>query len=200
MNNRFDERNRHESAGNLARSIKPCVRLHTLCAGLALLVALPVTICSGDTSDRSSDRVAITGTSDWSIVPAAIVPPYVFNGTDGDFYIRHLPLVGRISLSGRGVSIEGKISADFNAELDATFSGPLWAPVVITGTINGSKTVLFDGNATGNTVGLVSVGVIKLDGRGPFEGARLVLEFTEIGPGNTDTYNLRGVLVQCCGH
>ena len=76
---------------------------------------------------------------------------------------------GKISSSGGGVSIEGKFSADFNAELDATFTGPLWAPVTITGTVNGSKTLLFEGNATGNTVGLVSAGVIKLEGRGPYQ-------------------------------
>ena len=106
----------------------------------------------------------VTGNSDWSIVPAAIAPPFVFNGTDGDIYIRHLPLVGRITLAGRGVSIQGKISADFNAELDATFTGPVWAPVTITGTVNGSKVILFEGNASGNTVGLVSTATIKLSG------------------------------------
>ena len=109
----------------------------------ALLVGLSG-ICSADDSpDRAPGRVAVTGNSDWSIVPAALTPQFVFIGTDGDFYIRHLPLVGNISLTGRSVSIEGKISADFNAELDPTFSGPVWAPVTITGRINGTKTLLF---------------------------------------------------------
>jgi hypothetical protein len=161
----------------------------------ALLVGLSGISSADDSPDRAPGRVAVTGNSDWSIVPAALTPQFVFIGTDGDFYIRHLPLVGKISLTGRSVSIEGKISADFNAELDSTFSGPVWAPVTITGTINGTKTLLFEGNATGTTVGLVSTGVIKLAGRGPYEGSKLEFEFTEIGPGNTDTYTLKGALI-----
>jgi hypothetical protein len=163
--------------------------------GLALLITLPVIISAADPADHIPPGIAVTGNSDWTIVPASLTPPFVFIGTDGDFYVRHLPLVGRISLAGRNASIEGKISADFNAELDANFSGPVWAPVTLTATINGSKTLIFEGNATGDTVGLVSTGIIKLAGRGPYEGAKLEFQFTEIGPGNTDTYNLKGTLI-----
>src|SRR5262245_12101639 len=195
MNNKFDELTK-----NLAQSVTRRGAVTTFGASLVLLVGLSLSAPAGDTPDRSPGRTEVTGSSDWSIVPAALAPPFVFVGTDGDFYVRHLPLVGRISLTGRGVSIDGKISADFNAELDSTFSGPVWAPVTITATIGGNKTVLFEGNASGTTVGLVSAGVIKLDGRGPYKGARLQLEFTEIGPGNTDTYNLKGILIQGAGH
>jgi hypothetical protein len=190
MNHPFDELTK-----SITQTVTRPVVLKKIGFSFALIVALSVLVLADDAPDRSPGRIAMAGNSDWSIVPAALTPQFVFNGTDGDFYIRHLPLVGKISLAGRGVSIEGKISADFNAELDSTFSGPLWAPVTITGTIDGSKTLLFEGNATGTTVELVSAGAIKLDGRGPYEGTRLEIEFTEIGPGNTDTYNLKGALI-----
>jgi len=168
--------------------------------GLAFLVALPVFLSAGDAPTPTPPGIAVAGNSDWSIVPAALAPPFLLIGTDGEYYFRHLPLVGRITLVGRDVAIEGKISADFNAELDATFSGPVWAPVTITAAIDGRKAVIFEGNATGDTVGLVSAGVIKLDGRGPYEGAWLEFRFAEIGPGNTDTYSLEGFLVPGGSH
>jgi hypothetical protein len=197
MNNPFDE---------LTKSrVQPVARRGALkrlgvCVGLALLVTVPVFISAGDTPNPQSARIAVTGNSDWSIVPASLTPPFLLIGTDGDFYVRHLPLVGRITLAGRDASIAGKISADFNAELDATFSGPVWGPVTITATVNGSRSVIFEGNASGTTVGLVSVGVMKLDGRGPYEGAKLEINFTEIGPGNTDTYSLEGTLIPSNAH
>jgi hypothetical protein len=168
--------------------------------GLALVVTLTVFVAPGDTPGGNPGGIAVTGNSDWSIVPAAIAPPFVFNGTDGEIYIRHLPLVGRITLAGRAISIQGKISADFNADLDGTYTGPLWSPVTITANDGGSKTVIFEGSALGNTVGLVSTATIKLNGRGPYAGARLELELTEIGPGNTDTYTLKGSLINGSGN
>jgi len=192
MNNKFDELTKGLAKSVTRRSV---LKKFGVSFGLALLVAVPLIMSGVDTPARSPGRIPVTGNFDWSIVPANLAPPFVFVGNDGDFYVRHLPLVGKISIAGRDVSIEGKISADFNAELDATFTGPVWAPVTITGTVNGSKTLLFEGNGTGNTVGLVSTGVIKLDGRGPYEGTRLEFAFTEIGPGNTDTYSLNGALI-----
>lgn len=192
MNHKFNQFTKSMAQSVTRRS---ALKIFGLGLGLALLVTVPAFISAGDTPNSSPPGIAVTGNSDWSIVPASLTPPFLLIGTDGDFYIRHLPLVGKITLAGRGVSIEGKLSADFNAELDATFTGPLWAPVTMTATVNGSKTVIFEGNASGTTVGLVSVGVIKLDGRGPYEGAKLEFKFTEIGPGNTDTYSLEGTLV-----
>ena len=194
MNNKFGE-----LIKTLAQSVTRFAALKKFGVSLALLVGLSVTISAQDGANRAPPGIAVTGNFGWSIVPAVLTPPFVFIGTDGDFYVRHLPLVGKLSLAGRDVSIKGKISADFNGELDATFSGPVWAQVTITGTINGSKTLLFEGNATGTTVGLLSAGTIKLDGRGPFEGDRLELQFTEIGPGNTDTYDLKGTLIRRAG-
>lgn len=179
-----------------AQSVTRRAALKKFALTLALLVGLAGAMCAQDATNRTPLGITVTGKSDWSIVPAAIVPPFVFVGTDGDFCIRHLSLVGKITLAGRDVLIEGKISADFNGDLDATYSGPLWASVTITGAINGTKTLLFEGNATGTTVGLLSVATIKLEGRGPFEGDRLELQLTEIGPSNTDTYDLKGTLIQ----
>jgi len=167
---------------------------------VAWLVTHPVFLSAADAPIGSPVGIAVTGNSDWSIVPANLTPQFVFDGIDGDLYVRHLPLVGRITLAGRSVSIQGRISADFNGDLDATYSGPLWAPVTITATADGSKAVIFEGNAIGSTVGLVSTGTIKLSGRGPYEGAKLQLEFTEIGPGNTDTYTLKGTLIPASGN
>ncbi|HEX5222609.1 MAG TPA: hypothetical protein VFZ59_23845 [Verrucomicrobiae bacterium] len=173
----------------------------TLKLGLfALLAALLPVIFAQDSPDRSPGRVEVTGNFDWSIVPANLIPPFVLVGTDGEFYVRHLPLVGKITLTGRSVSIEGKISADFNGELDATFTGPVWAAVTITGTVDGKKVLLFEGNATGDTVALVSTGKITLNGRGPYEGSKLEMEFTENGPGNTDTYSFTGALIPAPAH
>jgi hypothetical protein len=160
MSNKFDELTK-----SMAKSVTRRAALKKFGLGLALLVGFSVALSAQDATNHTPPGITVTGKSDWTIVPANVVPPFVFVGTDGDFYIRHLPLVGQITLAGRNVSIVGKISADFNAELDATFSGPLWAQVTITGTINGSKTLLFEGNATGNTVGLVSVATIKLEGQ-----------------------------------
>ena len=193
MNNKFDELTK-----NMAQSVTRRSALKKF--GLALLLALPVFISPGNTPDPSPPGITVTGNFDWSIVPAALTPQFVFNGTDGELYIRHLPLVGRITLAGREVSIQGKISADFNGDLDGTFSGPVWAPVTITATVNGTSTVIFEGNALGSTVALVSTGTVKLSGRGPYKGASLEFEFTEIGPGNTDTYTLKGTLIQGSGN
>ena len=109
--------------------------------------------------------------------------------------MRHMPLVGALRLTGNRVLIDSKISADFNSELDSTFSGPLWGEVTMTAVIGGVNTLIFKGQAEGNTVALVSVGKMKLIGRGPYEGATLNLTFDEIGPGNTDVYNWKGRLL-----
>ena len=182
----------------MVRSANRRTVMKTFGLGLVLSMALSISVLAQNTQGQDQSKISVTGHSDWTIVPANL-PPFVFVGTDTNYYVRHLPLVGRITLTGRGVSIDGKISADFNAELDTTYSGPVWAPVTITATIDGKKVILFEGNAFGDTVALVSVGVIKLEGRGPYQGARLQFDFTEIGPGNTDTYDLKGFLIPAAG-
>lgn len=163
---------------------------------LALIAILPGTVSAHNDRDHGPNRIAVTGGSDWSIIPVTLTPPFFFAPQgDDSVYIRNMPLVGRISLTGRHFALEGRISATLNGELDSTFSGPLWASITLTTTIDGVKTIIFEGNGSGPTVGLISTGVIKLEGRGPYQGSILDLEFAEIGD-NTDTYTLKGLLVQ----
>ena len=191
-----------ELTRKFAKSVmrRPALKTVSIAFSLALLVAVPVITLAEDTPARSPGRTEVTGNFDWSIVPANLVPPFVMVGTNAEYYVRHLPLVGKITLTGRGVLFDGTISADFNGELDATFTGPVWAPVTVTGTVDGKKVLLFEGNATGDTVALVSTGTIKLNGRGPYEGFKLEIQFTELGPGNTDTYSFQGALIPGPAH
>jgi len=160
---------------------------------LALLVSLPGLLSAND--NPVPRKAAVTGVGGWNVVPANFIPQFLFGGTDGDTHIRHMPLVGDLSLTGDGVALNGKLTVDLNGELDATFSGPLWGEMTMTAKVDGVKTLIFVGRATADTVGLVTVGKIKLHGLGPYEGATLDLTFEEIGPGNTDTYNFKGYLL-----
>lgn len=181
----------NELIKNAPQSISRRVALTAFSLSVALLVGLSFVVSAQDAP--SPNKTSLSGTSDWSIVSASFAPQFIFNGTDGLIYARHMPLVGRISLTGGDVSIQGRISADFNAELDGTFSGPVWASVTITATNNGTRTIIFEGPASGNTVGLVSNGTMKLEGRGPFEGQRMELAFSEYA---LDQYNLTAVLIK----
>jgi hypothetical protein len=143
--------------------------------------------------DAAPKPMAVTGSMDWSIVPPNL-PAYVIPGTDGDLYLRNMPLVGRFQLTGERVSIDAKLSVQLSGELDATGTGVLWAPAIVTATIGGVKTIIFEGPATADTVGLVSVGEAALRGRGPYEGSTLEFTFEEIEPGNSDTYTVKGQL------
>lgn len=163
---------------------------------LALLVSLPGLVSANENHGLGPRMAELTGVGGWDIVLPNFIPQFLFAGTDGQTHVRHMPLVGALRLIGNRVVIDSKISADFNSELDATFSGPLWGEVTMTAVIGGINTLIFEGRATGTTAALVSVGKIKLIGRGPYEGATLDLTFEEIGPGNTDIYNWKGRLLQ----
>ena len=171
-------------------------------AGLAgltfiLLIGAAATHQSEDHQDRARGKTAVTGRFDWSIVPPNL-NPYIIPGSDGDLYLRNAPLVGTFALTGKGITLDPastKISVQLSGELDpVTFSGVLWAPAVLTATIDGVKTIIFEGTATADAVGLVSTGKATLSGRGQFEGMKLEFTFAEIGPGNSDTYTLTGHL------
>ncbi len=168
----------------------------TLLAGLslALLVSLPGLLSANDKHDHGPRKATLTGVGGWNIVPASFTPQFLFVGTDGETHLRYMPLVGDLNLSGDGVTLNGKLSVDLNGELDSTFSGPLWGEMTMTARIDGVKTLIFQGQATADSVGLVTIGKVKLNGMGPYEGATLDLTFEEIGPGNTDTYNFKGRL------
>lgn len=165
-------------------------------AGLALglVVSLTGLLSANENHGHGPRNNAVSGVGGWNIVPANFTPQFLFVGTDGDTHIRHLPLVGNLNLSGDGVTLNGKLTVDLNGELDSTFSGPLWGEVTITAKVDGVKTLIFEGRATADTVGLVSIGKMKLCGLGAYEGATLDLTFEEIGPGNSDTYNFKGSL------
>ena len=160
---------------------------------LALASIVPGTLNADDKNDGKPKKDAVTGNFDWSIVPPNLTA-YIIPGTDGDLYLRNMPLVGAFNLTGDKVSIQAKISVQLSGELDATATGVLWAPSVITATVEGVKTIIFEGQAKADTVGLVSTGKATLSGRGPYEGQQLEFTFEEIGPGNSDTYTLKGQL------
>lgn len=163
---------------------------------LALATIVPGTLKADDKNDSKPQKDAVTGNFDWSIVPPNLTV-YIIPGTDGDLYLRNMPLVGAFNLTGDKVSLQAKLSVQLSGELDATGTGVLWAPAVITATVEGVKTIIFEGQATADTVGLVSIGKATLSGRGPYEGKKLEFTFEEIGPGNSDTYTLKGQLT--CG-
>ena len=50
---------------------------------------------------------------------------------------------------------------------------------VLTATIDSAKTIISEGTATADTVGLVSIGKATLSGRGPFEGTKLEFAFVK---------------------
>jgi hypothetical protein len=138
-------------------------------------------------------KTAVTAYGDFSIVPPDL-GPYVIPGTDGELYVQGLPLVGRFNLTGRGIALEAKMHVNFSAELDVTGTGVAWFSVVITTTIEGVKTIAFEGQGSATEVNLVSTGKVSLAGRGSYEGSKLELTFEEIGPGDSNTYNFQGDL------
>ena len=115
-------------------------------------------------------------------------------GTDGELYPRDVPLVGPFTLTGRRIAIDGKIDIT-SGELDAMGTGVFWFPATLTATIDGVKTIIFQGGGRADAVGLVTSGTLKLTGCGPYAGARLDIQFEETGPGNTDTYTFKGRLI-----
>src|SRR5262245_58384243 len=78
----------HELAKRMTTfaTIRPTTK--TFSHGLTQLINPSVIIPADDTQDHGSTRIPVTGNFDWSIVPAALAPPFVFVGTDGDFYVR----------------------------------------------------------------------------------------------------------------
>lgn len=168
---------------------------------VAIISGLSLTLLLGATSsfhaeghpNRGPQKTAVRGNFDFSIIPANL-PPYLVPSTDGDLHLRHLPLAGRFTLAGRGVDLEAKLHMDLSGEFDSTGTGVAWAPVTLTTTIGGAKTIIFEGRAWANEVNLVAVGTLSLTGRGPYEGTTLELAVEEIGPGNSDTFRLTGYL------
>lgn len=160
---------------------------------VGLLACAPATLCADDHHNGVREKTAVSGNFDWSIVPPNLGPS-IIPGTDGDLYLRHLALVGRFTLNGKGVAIDAKIHVDLSGELDPSGTGVVWGPGTITATIDGVKTIIFEGQGTANEVHLVAVGKMSLTGRGLYEGTQLELAFEEIGPGDSNTYTFKGAL------
>jgi hypothetical protein len=160
---------------------------------LALLLHTSSTLCADDHSDPIPKRTPVTAYGDFSIVPPNL-GPHLIAGTDGDLYLQGLPLVGRFTLAGKGIALDAKMHISLSGELDITGSGVTWFPVTITATIDGVKTLVFEGQGSANEVHLVALGKVSMAGRGPFEGSKLELTFEEIGPGDSNTFNFHGTL------
>jgi hypothetical protein len=167
--------------------------LNLTCIVIGLLTTAPATLQAAP-DDSARGKIAVTAHSDFAIVPPNL-GPYLIQGNDGDLYLRHLPLVGKFTLSGKGVALEAKVHVDLSGEFDATGTGPVWFPVTVTATIDGVKTILFEGRGSAYEVHLVAVGEVSLTGRGPYKGTKLELTFEEIGPGDSNTFNYRGYLI-----
>jgi len=163
----------------------------TLLAGLTLTILLgaatPVHAWS------APKHIAVTAYGDFSIVPPNL-GPYLIPGSDGDLYVQGLPLVGRFALTGKGISLDAKMHVNLSGELDVAGTGVTWFSVTITTTIEGVKTIVFDGQGSADEVNLVATGKVSLTGRGPYEGSKLELTFEEIGPGDSNTFNFQGYL------
>ena len=168
----------------------------TLLAALTVGPAASGLLSLQGAGNRASEqsRIAVTAYGDFSIVPPNL-GPYLNVGTDGDLYVHDMPLVGRFQLSGTGVSIEAKFNISFSGELDVTGTGAAWFPITLTTTIDGVKTIIFEGRGNADEVNLVASGKVSLSGRGPYTGSTLELSFEEIGPGDSNTFNFRGHLL-----
>jgi hypothetical protein len=166
-----------------------------LLAGLTLALLLNAygTLRAEDQPQGVPRKTAVTAYGDFSIVPPNLGPNLI-PGTDGDLYVQGLPLVGRFNLTGQGIALEAKMHVNYSAAFDVTGTGVGWFPVTITTTIEGVKTIVFEGQGSANEVNLVAVGKVSLAGRGPYEGSKLELTFEEIGPGDSNTYNFQGYL------
>jgi hypothetical protein len=171
----------------------------TILAGLslALLVSLPGTVFADGKPDRHPNVTAVTGQSDWSIVPPAIPSEYVTFHEDGSAAIKRMPLAGNFSLAGDGTTLDATIKGILSADLDPTLSGPIYGPLVVTKKIKGREIVIFEGRFFGRVNGLLASGQIILHGRGHLAGTMIVVSFLETGA-NTETFVLTGHLFDPC--
>jgi hypothetical protein len=89
---------------------------------LALIAALLGTVFANDERDNPF-KTEVTGQSDWSIIPAAFTPQFLFNGTDGDIYIRHLRSRERRSNSSLPRSARATPTLTTSRAFSSTFPG-----------------------------------------------------------------------------
>ncbi len=166
--------------------------------GLALLAALPMAVFAHGKLKPNPTVVAVTGQSDWSIVPPAIPSEYVTFHEDGGATIKNMPLAGNLLLAGDGASVGGLARGILNANLDPTLSGPIYGPIVVTREVRGRDVVIFEGRFFGRVNGLLASGQILLHGRGPNAGMTIAVSFLETGA-NTEVFDLTGHLFDLQG-
>ena len=160
---------------------------------LSLLFALPSTVLAKDKS-RHPNVAAVTGQSDWSIVPVVIPSDYVTFYDDGSATIARMPLAGNFALTGDGAAINGVVKGILSADLDPTLSGPIYGPLLITQESHGKEKVIFTGSFFGRVNGLLASGQIILRGRGEFTGQTIAVSFLETDA-NTEVFVLTGHLL-----
>jgi hypothetical protein len=158
---------------------------------LAWLALTPVEILAQKGPCRNSKDIAVTGQSDWSIVPPAIPSEYVTFHDDGTVTIERLPLAGVFSITGDGTGLEATIKGVLSADLDPTLTGPIYGPLLLTQTVKGREVVIFEGRFFGRVDNLLASGLILFHGRGHYTGVTIAVSFLETG-NNTETFILNG--------
>ena len=148
------------------------------------------------TPKKTPDVIAVSGQSDWWILPPEIPSEYVTFLPDGGLTIQNMPLIGNFSLAGEGTAIVGVMSGVLDANLDPTLSGPITGPLVITVTENGKSHIAFEGEFFGRVNGLLASVQMILNGRGHYAGMTIALSVLETGP-NTELFDMTGYLIDC---
>ena len=167
---------------------------HRLAAAALIAGFAATTTFSADPSGVGSPKKApVHGEFDFAIVPPNL-GPYIVAIQNNEVFVRHLPLVGNFSFTANGKKVLGKIHIDLNGELDTTGTGVVWTPITITGTVEGVRTILFEGTGIANEVNLVAIGDASLQGRGPYLGTEMKFVFQETGPGDSNTFTFVGTL------
>jgi len=174
------------------KNAKELTSLYVL--GLGLLIAAPIMGYSDDDRRPRANVIAVAGQSDWWILPPAIPSEYVTFHPDGSVTMRDMPLAGNFEMDGDGVSIQGVITGELNADLDPTLSGPIYGPVVVTQTIEGKEKIIFKGEFFGTVTALLASGQVVFHGVGPYAGTRVASSFQET-EANSEVFTYTGHLL-----
>ena len=161
---------------------------------LILTFAHTTEVAGQGNSQKQPDVIAVSGQSDWWILPPEIPSEYVTFLPDGGLTIQNMPLRGNFSLAGEGSTIVGVMSGILDANLDPTLSGPIKGPLVITVIENGKSHIAFEGEFFGKANGLLASVQMILNGRGHYAGKTIALTVLETGP-NTELFDMTGYLI-----
>ena len=109
---------------------------------IGLIVSITGTISAKATKTEVTGQATLT----------QVIDLQFFYDEAGGLHIRNLVLAGDFSLTGDGINIEGTLIEEIIANLDETLSGPAHASFTVT--IDGEETVIWEGHASGQAVGL----------------------------------------------